>query len=81
MMRLCGYEQPQRCHRVHLDGIRTRRLRRRLNAVCGCPGGILITLTVARHVQAGMIYSCRPCRQRLRFHQPIFAPARDEQVT
>lgn len=81
MMRLCGYEQPQRCHRVHLDGIRSRRLRRRLNAACGCPGGILVTPTVARRVQAGMNYWCRACGQRLRFHQPFFPPPRDEQAT
>lgn len=81
MMRRCGYQNPRRCHRVDIDEIRTRRRRRQLRAACGCLGGILISLIVARRVQAGAAYACRTCRQRLTLPQPICLPAPDVSAT
>jgi predicted SprT family Zn-dependent metalloprotease len=78
MMRLCGYEKPRRCHKVNLDEIRTRRLRRRISTACGCPGGNWVTPLMARRVQAGAAYMCRACGQRLRLHQPIASSTRGE---
>jgi predicted SprT family Zn-dependent metalloprotease len=69
MMRRCGYQNPQRCHRVDQDGIRARRLGRRLSAACGRPGGILVTPVTARRVRAGTIYLCRACGQQLTLPQ------------
>jgi predicted SprT family Zn-dependent metalloprotease len=77
MMRLCGYQSPRRCHGVNLDEIRNRRLRRRINAACGCPGGILVTPLMARRVQGGAAYVCRACGQPLTLQQPIDSPSPD----
>lgn len=66
MMRLCGYDNPRRCHRVDQEAIHTRRHKQRIVAVCGCATGVTVGPIQARKIKAGTVYHCRSCRQPVR---------------
>lgn len=66
MMRLCGYENPRRCHRVDLETIRARRQDHRIRAACGCAAGVTVGPVQARKIRTGTVYRCRSCNEPVR---------------
>ncbi len=63
MMRLCGYENPRRCHTVDLATIQQRRCHNRHRARCGCMSSLTVGPIQAKRIRTGRTYRCRRCGQ------------------